>query len=162
MSTRSCIAVQVSDGTFRAIYCHSDGYPSYNGAMLIQHYTERAKVEELVSLGDLSVLDENIGTQFDFNDKRPEGSCRFYGRDRGETGIEFKVFASLDDLKENFEYGQEYFYAFTLENKWLIANYNSSFRPLTYVECDLDETQKEVTGIISNEDLILFRLRSFK
>ena len=37
MSTRSYIAKQIGDNQFHTIYCHSDGYLTHNGAMLLDH-----------------------------------------------------------------------------------------------------------------------------
>lgn len=39
MSTRSFICVEQDDGSYKGVYCHSDGYLTYNGAMLLDHYT---------------------------------------------------------------------------------------------------------------------------
>ena len=50
MSTRSLIGIQREKDKFEVIYCHSDGYPTYNGAMLLDHYSDKEKVERLVSL----------------------------------------------------------------------------------------------------------------
>ena len=59
MSTRSSIAIK-GEGGIRAVYCHSDGYPEYNGRVLKQSYTTSAAVIELTSLGYLSSLDDTI------------------------------------------------------------------------------------------------------
>lgn len=71
MGTRSRIGLELPDGTFGSIYCHWDGYPGYNGKILLGHYSDPAKVEELISLGDLSSLGAEIGEKHDFN--RPRG-----------------------------------------------------------------------------------------
>ena len=52
MSTRSYIAKQIGDNKYRTIYCHSDGYLTYNGAMLLDHYNSPEKLDELLRLGD--------------------------------------------------------------------------------------------------------------
>lgn len=61
MSTRSRIAIEEDDGSIRSIYCHFDGYPEGVGAILKKHYTDPQKIEELLELGDLSIL----GTFYD-------------------------------------------------------------------------------------------------
>lgn len=38
MSTHSYIGVIEEDGTLKYVYCHSDGYPSYLGRMLLTYY----------------------------------------------------------------------------------------------------------------------------
>ena len=61
MATRSTIAMKTDEGKFRTVYCHWDGYPSYNGAMLNQHYTDPAKIKSLIDLGSISSLNEEVG-----------------------------------------------------------------------------------------------------
>lgn len=56
MSTRSLIAKENDDGTFRTVYCHHDGYLTYNGAMLLDHYNTPERIDKLLDLGDLSFL----------------------------------------------------------------------------------------------------------
>lgn len=56
MSTRSIIATTNPDHTISAIYCHSDGYPSRVGKLLLDHYTNLDDITRLMGLGDLSWL----------------------------------------------------------------------------------------------------------
>ena len=67
MSTRSRIAIE-HDGKFESIYCHHDGYLEYVGRKLQKHYDDPVKVRELMKLGDISSLG---------NDLKPEGVQRF-------------------------------------------------------------------------------------
>ena len=60
MATRSRIGIENEDGTVSSIYCHWDGYPSNNGRTLIDHYSDREKVKELIALGSISALKENV------------------------------------------------------------------------------------------------------
>ena len=85
MSTRSNIGIRNADGTIKYIYCHFDGYPEHNGKILTENYTNINRVNELLKLGDLSVLGKFIGEKQDF-DNRVRDYCLAYGRDRGETG----------------------------------------------------------------------------
>ena len=87
MATRSTIAKLNPDGSLTSVYCHWDGYPDGVGATLRQHYTNPSKIDQLLALGDISVLEAEIGDSNDF-ENRVEGICLFYGRDRGETGID--------------------------------------------------------------------------
>lgn len=92
MSTRSRIAIEdLETGKVRSVYCHFDGYPDGVGKTLVEHYRDRDKVEALIALGDLSVLDAEVappsGTSHKFGDAYP-GVTVAYGRDRGETGCE--------------------------------------------------------------------------
>ena len=96
MATRSHIGKRNLDGTVDYIYCHWDGYPSYNGVILKDHYTTMDKVNELIELGDLSSLNKNIGSKHDWSNP-PEDECNAYGRDRGEkrAGARNKLFQDL-------------------------------------------------------------------
>jgi len=110
MGTRSTIAIENGNGTVTGIYCHWDGYTSHNGRILQENYTTEAAVRELIALGDLSSLGETIGEQTDFNNAA-KGQCLAYGRDRGETDVEAKTYASHNDFLDKM--GQEYDYLFT-------------------------------------------------
>lgn len=103
MGTRSTIAIQNEDGTVTGIYCHWDGYLSHNGRILQDHYTDEAKVRELIALGDLSSLGENIGTKHDF-DNAPRGECNAYGRDRGEKNVDAETRIGEGAFDQEFNY----------------------------------------------------------
>ena len=86
MATRAIIA-KLDDNGVQAIYSHSDNYLEHTGKILDQHYQDEDKVDELLSLGDLSIIDENIGEKINFNDYKlrvENKQCLFYARDRGE------------------------------------------------------------------------------
>jgi hypothetical protein len=85
MATRSTIAMEMQDGWVRSVYCHWDGYPEGVGATLQEHYTDPAKIAQLLEIGDISSLREEIGEQHDFNSA--SDVTTFYGRDRGEDGV---------------------------------------------------------------------------
>lgn len=120
MATRSAIGYKTPEGKVRAIYAHWDGYVAGVGRTLAQHYTAAYKVAKLVELGDVSIVDAEIGVQVDFNDRAAqEGQCVFYGRDRGETGVETKEFDTVGDFVEHYEgAGCEYFYLF-VNGEWI-------------------------------------------
>ena len=144
MSTRSNIAIQLEDDKFKVIYCHSDGYLTYNGAMLLKHYNTRDKIEELIKLGDLSCLapqinpDPNKPHSFEYKN-RQDDVCVAYGRDRNEENTQARIL-SKDEMFCNSWI--EYFYVFTLDDKWKYYDYN--FERLKDVKEDLAEIlQKE-------------------
>lgn len=97
MSTRSRIGIENQEtGKVWSVYCHYDGYLEGVGQTLIDHYKDREKVDELIALGDLSALGEEIGVKhdFDYGSKLDAGSAEHsrlrrmvlaYGRDRGEN-----------------------------------------------------------------------------
>jgi hypothetical protein len=139
VSTRSRIALALPTGAFRSIYCHWDGYPAHVGRTLTQHYTDFARVSQLMDLGDLSALREDIGTQHPFDDTvwslpQPDRDiaradwdaqygrmCLAYGRDRGEQGVQarhHKSFRGLAMAAKNS--GTEWLYLF-MDGQWLFA-----------------------------------------
>ena len=121
MGTRSRIGVMHGDKV-KSVYCHWDGYLAHNGRMLDEYY-DSAKANELVALGDLSSLRPSIGEKHAFSQfevpaeeveaykVKTEDWCTFYGRDRGETGTEFKVAHSFAEfLEQSDNCGAEYYY----------------------------------------------------
>ena len=125
MGTRSMIAIQNPySKDVRAVYCHWDGYLEHNGSLLHKHYSTSSKVNNLIALGGLSSLRPELGVKHEFSrldSTLPEAEyealygnmCTFYGRDRGETGQEFKVFPTLKKAESYFEGSWcEYLYVF--------------------------------------------------
>ena len=126
MATRSRIAVANPGGTFTSIYCHWDGYPSGVGATLRDHYTDAAKTHRLLALGNLSVLDREIGEKHDF-EEAPEGETTAYARDRGDEGGRPDISQSFEALCElTRESGGEYLYVFK-GGQWFCAKGGIAF-----------------------------------
>jgi hypothetical protein len=122
------------NGEIMKIYCHWDGYLSNNGEILQTHYRDRAKVLALMLLGDVSSLRPEIGMAHDFDaryeDKDPrENWCVAYGRDRGETGAEFRVYKNYADYRANAQF-EEYNYCYRLDDKWYVEFYGNYDGPL--------------------------------
>src|SRR5206468_10072588 len=80
MSTRSLIACKNEDGSIDLIYCHSDGYPSHNGRILLENYQSPAKVRQLIALGDIYSLGEEIGRRhpIDWREKAYKRGMKYY------------------------------------------------------------------------------------
>ena len=118
MGTRSRIGVMHGDKV-KSIYCHWDGYLEGVGATLLKHY-ESSKANNLVALGDMSSLQAEIGEKHAFSKHdvpnievrvHNDEWCTFYGRDRGEKGVEFKVAQTFDEFMEQCDNsGAEYYY----------------------------------------------------
>ena len=51
MGTRSNIAYEQPNGEVIVTYCHWDGYPTYNGQMLNDHYNNHKKAEQIANQG---------------------------------------------------------------------------------------------------------------
>ena len=127
MATRSTIAMEFADGSVGQVYCHWDGYPEHNGKILLEHYSNRRKLHELIDLGDLSSLAPEIGTQHDF-DTRVNGECTFYGRDGGEDDVAARYFDSYQDYLDKFQ-GEEYNYILRRDGLWYVSQ-GDRFVPL--------------------------------
>lgn len=106
MSTHAYIAVPVAEqpGRWQTVYVHGDGYPSYTGRVLLDHYNSTELAEALVAGGNLSVLEAESGPLPSMNveqhdamlerlkthswgapSTRMPGLCVYYHRDRGES-----------------------------------------------------------------------------
>lgn len=150
MSTRSYIMIETDDGKYKGIYCHSDGYLTYNGAILVDHYKERDKVEKLIELGNLSSLGEKINPNpdaphsFDYRE-RQMGVCVAYGRDRGESGQEAKVI-SLKLLAD--DPWIEYVYIYTKDNRW------KYFEGYKHEENKLKDVEEELNAMFEGFGII--------
>lgn len=120
MATRSHIGKLLPSGTVKYIYCHYDGYLDHNGRILLEHYNTPERVDQLLELGNLSVLAPEIGEKQDFDSKdRNENYCLVYGRDRGEDG-QHSVLTSLENYNSEFV---DYVYLYTEEGwKWNNSN----------------------------------------
>jgi hypothetical protein len=131
MGTRSTIALEYADGTVDQVYCHFDGYLEHNGMMLMKHYQDPFKVQQMMDLGDMSSLHAEIGEKHPFS---PLGSgftceeydakfgkmCTFYGRDRDEVGVEAKRFSDFDAYRLSHQY-EEYEYILRTDGNWYVC-----------------------------------------
>jgi len=134
MGTRSAIGMRTPDGRITAVYCHWDGYVSYNGKILAENYKDGNKVAELIGLGQISSLRPEIGEKHAFSqfeakidseeyDRLYGNMTTFYGRDRGEKDVEPQTFNDAMDFVEYFDgCGCEYFYLFN-GTEWLVNAY---------------------------------------
>jgi len=63
MATRSRIGKLEKDGKIKSIYCHFDGYIDGVGEKLKDIYNTEEKIDKLLDLGDLSVLEVELEPQ---------------------------------------------------------------------------------------------------
>lgn len=123
MSTRSFIGIKNEDGTITAVYCHWDGYPEYNGKMLVENYNTKEKAQELINLGDLSSICERVKPNEDeihtFDNPLKDVTVAYY-RDRNEDWEDVKP-KNFETIKEYYDYAidnwGEYIYLFA-DNEW--------------------------------------------
>ena len=141
MGTRSRIAVMHGDKV-KSVYCHWDGYLANNGRILQEHY-DSTKANNLVALGDLSSLRPEIGEKHAFSrletpmdeeayEKLYGNMTTFYGRDRGEENVEWKVAHTFEEFLDQVNYcGGEYYYVMK-DGVWYCGDvYESHPTPLT-------------------------------
>ena len=138
MATRSNIGIVNQDGSITGIYCHYDGYTEYVGKILLNHYTTADIVNELLKLGNLSQLCENVNpTETHTFDKPQDGVCVAYGRERGEKDQEAIVFEDLGEFEDSAKNSwADYQYLFE-DGKWSYRNVNNTlgWRELTPAVC---------------------------
>ncbi len=103
MATRSTIALEMADGKVLQIYCHWDGYLEHNGKILLMSYSNPAKLEELVSRGDLSSLDNTID------------QCSFSLHEH----VPAREFSSFDDYCDN-RMSEEFDYILRKNGDWYV------------------------------------------
>lgn len=132
MSTRSNIAIERKNKTVEVVYCHLDGYLSYNGQILLDNYKDIDKINNLILKGDISSLGENIE------------DCNFYE----DENYSARFFKSLDEyLKQVDTLWIEYIYIFSeSEGKWYYIETNDNWKfkkPVTKEQLKL-LTQEEI------------------
>lgn len=135
MATRSTIAIELADGKVKQVYCHWDGYLDHNGRILNEHYRDPIKAEELIDLGDISSLAEEVGEKHSFDERYDKDDARskwtkYYGRDRGEEGTKYKLFHDFDHYKNDHQY-EEYEYILRSNGTWYVSKYGERYMPLT-------------------------------
>jgi len=122
MGTRSNIAYEQPNGEVIVTYCHWDGYPTYNGQVLNDHYNNHKKAEEIANQGYLSSLRETVALSIE---------------DRAHQDQPF-VYSSIEAYINDINSDIEYAYIFT-RGQWYCNEYNiyisdktelSSFEPL--------------------------------
>ena len=111
MSTRANVTAKLSNGKWKAVYVHHDGYPSHCGDILLRAYSTQEKVDALMAHGDMTSIDVSPECPPGHSYERPkDGFCTYYGRDRGEEGT---VKPERDTQEEAYATvgGQAYDYA---------------------------------------------------
>ena len=141
MGTRSTIALEFADGTVQQVYCHWDGYLDHNGKILAEHYSDPFKLRDLIDMGDISSLGTIVGAKHPFSphegatqkalydEAMAAGATTFYGRDRGETGVEAKKFKDYADYVENHQY-EEYEYILRTDGVWYVKCHSAPYATL--------------------------------
>ena len=149
MATRSNIAYKTPEGKIRSVYCHWDGYPAHNGEMLVRNYQQARKIAQLIEMGSLSSLSEDVfptpNSEHSFETPE-EGVCVFYGRDRGETGQETREY---DDVPSWIDDMEEYAYLWDGRD-WLVNDHgerdSNGFPIFDFVTNKVTDEQRRMIG----------------
>lgn len=153
MSTRSHIGYKDGDKV-KFIYCHSDGYLSYNGVFLYLFYRNPEKVKALIELGDISCIGYNLAPPRPFNVFQEASTIHMYmnlhiktswvlayNRDcgRGQQSDSPNTWP----YNEYIQGGQAYNYLFDLkDNKWYVIK-NVKGTPKLYALDTIFKNRKE-------------------
>lgn len=138
MATRSRIGIENPDGTVTSVYCHWDGYPEYNGRILVEYYNTEDRARRLVELGAISTLrsrPEPRGEECHSFDTPIRDVTVAYHRDRGEEFSQQQHTSVEQYFKGDIE---EYGYLFTQEGEWLVKSGYETDDPVRVSE-KLDE-----------------------
>ena len=120
MGTRSRIGIQLKDDSILSVYCHWDGYPSFNGRVLREFYNTPEKVADLINGGNISALHTNAGWN---NETLPEVGPLYY-TSRGESLEDNEPEISKDHgeyLQLSGRSDEEFSYLFA-DGEWLCYN----------------------------------------
>ena len=112
-----------------SVYCHWDGYPSFNGRVLREFYDTKEKVEQLINGGNISSLHTNAGWK---NETLPEVGPLYY-TSRGESidDNEPRVDENIVDFLND---GEEYAYIFNQRfNEWICYDLHDITAKLTEI-----------------------------
>ena len=146
MATRSRIGVMHGD-ICKSVYCHYDGYIEHNGRILEQYY-DSARANQLVALGDISVLNPMLeapeGVEHDF-DTPAKNVTIFYGRDRGEADVAWKVAHTFNDFLRQVEACYAEYYYIMKDGVWYVGcpYKDSRLVPLSEAIAELDARELE-------------------
>ena len=108
MSTNSSIAAVLADGSVAQVFCHWDGGLTFNGKILFEHYTDLAKIDELLVKGNLSSLAETVE------------ECRF-----NTPYSKCNIFESAEDYRSASFINEEFNYLFQ-DGEWFVKYKNSN------------------------------------
>ena len=148
MGTRSRIGV-MHGNKVKSVYCHWNGSVEHNGAVLQEHY-DSGRANNLVALGDMSVLGKNIEIPADAEhsfDTPAKDITVFYGRDRNEKNTEFKVALTFEAFLEQCDDCAAEYYYIMKDGEWYCGTTYENTHPLSRTLTALAEaltTEKEV------------------
>lgn len=126
MSTNSTITLRRAPAAHMSTYAHWNGKPSFMGRVLLEHYTDPMKIEQLISLGCLSLVRAEVGDPTISVPDSPNSITTIaYHRDRGEEFMAPGLGPTPLEAIADGPYGEfeEYNYLFT-EGAWRVASFH--------------------------------------
>jgi hypothetical protein len=167
MATRSRIAMKVKHG-YQSICCHNDGKPLWVGRLLLKHYTSSEKIRQLIDLGNISILGEEIGEQHDMQERWSTPAKEWpskpwytwtdaYTRDRGDPPQDHRALhdPNLPELAMSCDdCDAEYVYVWK-DGRWYfspVSGRRLTLRPLTVYDvlgienCPIDAEQPGIAA----------------
>lgn len=137
MSTRCLIGLKEKDNKVSYIYCHHDGDPLVAGKKLVEYYSGKRYLRDLLALGDISSLGKYpLSTPGGWEDYDKVGDKCLAYRDRGED-VSAKTAESINDFLA-VDCWQDYTYLFDPEdNKWYV-----------FERGDKEENKKDLKGFL--------------
>ena len=137
MATRSHIGILRKDGTIEAVYSHYDGYPSYLGVALKDHFNNQDAVIDLMDGGNIRGIDLETGEPEHYDN---EPSAKIKGEDMGTLLIKYAD--HIDSASGNYAYIWDGDSWHTIENKGIgsmITQLNKKFFKDEDLGIDLSE-----------------------
>jgi hypothetical protein len=127
MGTKALIGVLNDDRSVTAIRLLKDGYPGEAGRKLLQHWSNWPSIQQLLELGDLVYLGEELGEQHDI-DALPRISvnewwCSSLKRDRKYFGADSAAEVIYPTIEEFLERAKRFWaeYAYLYEgSRWYV------------------------------------------
>lgn len=143
MGTRARIGIVKPDGHIISIYTHWDGSPDHHAPILLGHWATPEKLSELLALGDLSTLAEQIGEKHDFESRDRRDWCKSYKRDRNEAGCEAQIHSGTTAF-EQVAYDCDAKYVYLLrDGRWIFSETPGDDGPFKYADLKIPEPQPD-------------------
>ena len=127
MATRSRIGLRLAGDAILSVYHHWDGYPQWLGVTLVEKYTTKEQVAELLDGGDISCLDSDTV----WNLEKVVIHVQYYI----DRGVKTEPRLDLNEY-DFFTNGEEYAYIFD-DGKWtcydLSHKYDEDYNVTSYL-----------------------------
>lgn len=141
MGTHATIALEYADNTVGQIYVHWDGYLEYAGKILLTHYQDPFKVQQMMNLGNMTHLGREISsTNPSAHTWSEDSPCVFYTHIEDESDENAAHnFLNFEEYVQEHHY-QEFEYILRRDGIWYVSSSKiPHYRPLAEELAKLDE-----------------------